>query len=487
MSLIKKVAFNTLAQISGKLTSTILGLFSLALIARYLGPESFGEYTTILAFLGFFAVFADFGLTLITVQFISDKRRDENKVLNNIFTLRLVSILFILLLAPVIAIFFPYSQSIKIGLIIALASFVFPALNQVIVGLLQKKLSMERDAISENISRVVLLLGIIIVKKIDAGLNGVLLVISISAFINFLSHYILALKFAVIKLAWDFSLWKEIFYKSWPLALTIVLNLVYLRADTLILSIFKSSEEVGFYGMPYKIIDVLATIPFMFAGLILPIITAAWLENKKDYFKKILQKSVDFMIIMAVPIVIGLQFVSKEIIVLIAGPEFVPSGLILQILIFSVAAVFIGVMFSHAVIALDKQKKMIGFYAFTSLSSLIAYFILIPKYSYFGAAGVTIYSELMIVFFSAYCVFKYSGFRLNLINLLKTLGAGAIMTIFLLVINGYTGSKGFFDKETVTGLISIIILAGSIYSLSLYLLGVVKKEDVLIIFKKQKI
>lgn len=487
MSLIKKVAFNTLAQISGKLTSTVLGLFSLALIARYLGPESFGEYTTILAFLGFFAVFADFGLTLITVQFISDKRRDENKVLNNIFTLRLVSILFILLLAPVIAIFFPYSQSIKIGLIIALASFVFPALNQVIVGLLQKKLSMERDAISENISRVVLLLGIIIVKKIDTGLNGVLLVISISAFINFLSHYILALKFAVIKLAWDFSLWKEIFYKSWPLALTIVLNLVYLRADTLILSIFKSSEEVGFYGMPYKIIDVLATIPFMFAGLILPIITAAWLENKKDYFKKILQKSVDFMIIMAVPIVIGLQFVSKEIIVLIAGPEFVPSGLILQILIFSVAAVFIGVMFSHAVIALDKQKKMIGFYAFTSLSSLIAYFILIPKYSYFGAAGVTIYSELMIVFFSAYCVFKYSGFRLNLINLLKTLGAGAIMTIFLLVINGYTGSKGFFDKETVTGLISIIILAGSIYSLSLYLLGVVKKEDVLIIFKKQKI
>lgn len=487
MSLIKKVAFNTLAQISGKLTSTVLGLFSLALIARYLGPESFGEYTTILAFLGFFAVFADFGLTLITVQFISDKRRDENKVLNNIFTLRLVSILFILLLAPVIAIFFPYSQSIKIGLIIALASFVFPALNQVIVGLLQKKLSMERDAISENISRVVLLLGIIIVKKIDAGLNGVLLVISISAFINFLSHYILALKFAVIKLAWDFSLWKEIFYKSWPLALTIVLNLVYLRADTLILSIFKSSEEVGFYGMPYKIIDVLATIPFMFAGLILPIITAAWLENKKDYFKKILQKSVDFMIIMAVPIVIGLQFVSKEIIVLIAGPEFVPSGLILQILIFSVAAVFIGVMFSHAVIALDKQKKMIGFYAFTSLSSLIAYFILIPKYSYFGAAGVTIYSELMIAFFSAYCVFKYSGFRLNLINLLKTLGAGAIMTIFLLVINGYTGSKGFFDKETVTGLISIIILAGSIYSLSLYLLGVVKKEDVLIIFKKQKI
>ena len=53
MSLAKKVAQNTLVQIIGKIVSTILGIFSLALMTRYLGQAGFGDYTTINTFLTF--------------------------------------------------------------------------------------------------------------------------------------------------------------------------------------------------------------------------------------------------------------------------------------------------------------------------------------------------------------------------------------------------------------------------------------------------
>lgn len=86
----------------------------------------------------FFATIADLGLTLITVQMISGEKDNENKILNNLFSLRLVSALIFIGLAPLSVIFFPYSGTIKIGVLIAAASFVFPALNQVIVGLFQK-------------------------------------------------------------------------------------------------------------------------------------------------------------------------------------------------------------------------------------------------------------------------------------------------------------------------------------------------------------
>ena len=85
MSLSAKIAHNTLIQVVGKVISTLLGLFSLALITRYLGPNGFGEYTTITTFLTFFAVLADFGLTLVTTQMISHKSEDEKKLLNNLF------------------------------------------------------------------------------------------------------------------------------------------------------------------------------------------------------------------------------------------------------------------------------------------------------------------------------------------------------------------------------------------------------------------
>jgi O-antigen/teichoic acid export membrane protein len=479
MSLAKKIAHNTLIQIIGKIISTVLGLFSLALITRYLGREGFGEYTTIITFLTIFAVMADFGLTLVTVQMISGVKDaiKENKILNNLFSFRLVSIIGLLALAPIVLIFMPYSNIVKGGVMITIIYFIFPALSQVVIGLLQKKLSMDRAALAEVLSRIVLIIAILSVWRYDFGLKGILVATILSGASSFIFHYIFAIKFTTIKLEWDSLLWREIFNRSWPLAITIILNLIYLRTDIIFLSLFKSAGEVGLYGAAYKVVDVLTTLPFMFAGLILPILTAAWLENKISYFKHVLQKSFDIMAIIAIPLIIGGQFLAEPVMAVVAGQEFNKSGIILQLLIIAVAAIFLGTMFSHAVIALDKQKKLIGFYAFTSISSLAAYFILIPRFSYFGAAAVTIYSELLIAIFSAYCVFKYSHFRPNFKVILKSILAGSLMGLFL-----YLYPKNL--QLGVLGLITTICLAASIYFVILFLIGGIKLEDLKTISKK---
>jgi O-antigen/teichoic acid export membrane protein len=337
---------------------------------------------------------------------------------------------------------------------------------------------MDRASLAEVASRLALIFGILLTKKFNAGLTGILLTTVASAGVSFILHYLFALKFAVIKLNFDLSLWRKIISKSWPLAITIVLNLIYLRADTLILSLLKGVKEVGLYGAAYKIIDVLTTVPFIFAGLILPILTAAWLENNHIYFKKVLQKSLDFMALLVIPLVIGAQFLGQPVMLFVAGRDFAAAGAILKILAFAVAAIFLGTMFSHAVVALDKQKKMIGFYIFTGVSSLVAYLILIPKFSYFGAAGVTIYSELLIALFSAYCVYKYSHFLPSFLPPGKALLAGILMGFFLY----------FFPRQyqnTLGGLIFIILIASLIYFIGLYFLGGIKPEDLKTIFKRQ--
>jgi O-antigen/teichoic acid export membrane protein len=423
-------------------------------------------------FLTVFAVMADFGLTLVTVQMISGvkDRIRENKVLNNLFGFRLFSVIATLILAPIVLIFMPYDTAIKIGVLITTVYFIFPALSQVVIGLLQKKLSMDRAALAEVLSRIILIIAILLVWFYDLGLNGILIATISSGASSFLFHYLFALKFTAIKPEFDLSLWREIFGRSWPLAITIILNLIYLRTDIIFLSLFKSAGEVGLYGAAYKVVDVLTTLPFMFAGLILPVLTAAWIDKKPEYFKKVLQKSFDFMAVLAIPLIVGGQFLAGPIMNVVAGPEFIKSGIILKFLIIAVAAIFLGTMFSHAVIALDKQKKLIGFYAFTSVSSLIAYFILIPKFSYFGATTVTIYSETLIACFSAYCVFKYSHFFPNLKIIAKAIIASMGMGIFLY----------FYPDSLQLRAISIIltvIIASIIYFIILCLIGGIKLED----------
>jgi len=477
MSIKKKVALNTIIQIIGKIISTFIGLFSLALITRYLGLAGFGKYTTIITFLTFFAVAADLGLTLVTAQMISAEDSNENKILNNLFSFRLVSSLIMLGFAPLIVIFFPYSLEIKLGVLAALIAFVFPALNQVLIGLFQKKLRMDLDVIAENLSRIALIIGIILTRQFALGLMGILMATVLSAAVNFIFHYIFSFKFSAIKLEFDFLIWKQIISKSWPLAITIVLNLIYLRTDTLFLSIFRSIDEVGLYGATYRIIDVLTTIPFMFAGLILPILTRAKIGGETEYFKKVLQKSFDFMLILAIPLVLGAQFLGRPIMIYTAGNEFAESGKILQLLIIAVAFIFLGTMFSHAVIALDKQKKMIGFYIFTSLSALAGYLLLIPKFSFYAAAGVTIYSEALIAACSVYCVYRYSYFLPNFKIALRSLISALAMGTFLY----------FFTplyQNTLAGLVFLLLAGCLIYFLILFLMGGIKAASIKEFFSK---
>ena len=123
MKLSTKVAYNTIIQVISKIFATILGLIAVAIITRYLGQVGFGEYTTVVTFLSFFAILADLGLTLVTVQMISRPNIDQNKILGNLLALRLVSAVIFLAFAPLVAIFFPYSNIIKIGIAITTLNF----------------------------------------------------------------------------------------------------------------------------------------------------------------------------------------------------------------------------------------------------------------------------------------------------------------------------------------------------------------------------
>ena len=148
MKLATKVAYNTIIQFISKFIATVLGLVAIAIITRYLGQHGFGIYTTAITFISFFGIIADFGLTLVTVQLISQPNRDQNKMIGNLMALRLVSATVFIGLGPLIVLLFPYSAEVKSAVAIVALSFVFIALNQVLVGLFQKHLRLDKVSIA---------------------------------------------------------------------------------------------------------------------------------------------------------------------------------------------------------------------------------------------------------------------------------------------------------------------------------------------------
>jgi len=478
MSLSRKIFHNTLVQVVGKISSTGLNLFAFALMTRELGQAGFGEYTTVITFLSFFAIVADLGLTLVTAQMISGAKDQENFILGNLFGLRLLSAVIFIGLAPLVVLFFDYSNGIKVGVLVAAASFIFTALNQIMVGLFQNRLKMEKVAWAETLSRFILIAGVILTVQKNWGLNGMLIATSAASFASFGLHFFFARRFAHIRPIFNRQQWREIIKLSWPLALTIAFNLIYLRADTLILSLIKSAEEVGLYGAAYKIIDVLSSLPFMFAGIILPLLITSWQNNDRPRFNRILQRSFDIMAMVALPLLVGTQFLADDIIILIAGREFLEAGNILRVLILAVAAIFLGNMMAHAVIAVQAQKKVIWIYAFTSLTALSAYLFFIPRFSYFGAAAVTIYSEVAIAALSTIFICRYSKFSLHWTGLIKATAASLLMGLLLWL-------RPEFFKNSNLGLGISLVGAMITYFLFLWLLRAFTRADLNLMTNKQ--
>ena len=473
MSVANKIFTNTLWQVVIRIINIFIGVFNLALITRILGQEGFGFYTTIFAFVQMLMIFADLGLYLALLREVSAAKTQaqENKVVNNIFTIRFVASLVMVVLAPIVIQAFPYSQEVKTGVIFFILAFFFQSLISTLTAVFSKKLAMPKVAITDLFNKIIYLALLYYLFVKSGNLNQILFAQTIVNFFTFILFYKFLRKYVKLRLAWDFTYWRYVWRYTWPLAVTVVLNLIYFKADTLILSGFKSPAEVGLYGAPYRVLEVLTTFPHMFMSLILPLFTAAWIAKNFTKLKNVLQHTFDFFSILTIGMIVGTWLISQPLMIMLAGEEFAGSGLILNILVVATAAIFFGTLFTYLVVALRLQKKMIKFFLIAALVGLIGYFVFIPKFSYWAAAYTTLAIEVLIAVFACLLVKKYWAFKLNFYVMLKSLLAG-IVTLAVL--------WSFKDINIfLTAILSVII-----YTLVLILTRAISKDLLKEVFKQ---
>jgi len=469
MSLARKIARNTFWQIGGKAISTLIGLATVALMTRYLGREGFGYYTTIVSYLQFFGVMVDFGLQMATAQMLARPGANESKVFGNLIAVRLISSVIFLGSGTLAVFILPYPPIVKVGVAIASFSFFFISLQSVLIGMYQKHMAMAEVAIAEVWGRLALLLGIWLSVYYDLGFYPIIFAVSAGSFVNFAILFFQSKKYLAYRPRLDSKILKDIWDTSWPLAITISLTLVYFRADTIILSFVRPAEDVGIYGAAYKVLEILIQFPYLFLGLILPLLTEFYLINRGLY-DKILQKSFDFMAIIAVPMVFATWLLAEKIMAFVAGADFAIAGGPLRILIVAAALIFFGALFGYAVVATGLQKKMIGFYLFNAAFSLIAYLIFIPLYSYWAGAILTVITEGIIVFSACFVLRKHTLSAIKLKVFWKAIFSSLIMCAMLLP----------FLKESILTLMVIGLL---VYFTVLYLVSGYDKNEVMEMIK----
>jgi O-antigen/teichoic acid export membrane protein len=477
MTLVRKIAYNTVISTGARLMGVALSLITIGFIARYLGKDGFGSYSLILAFLCTFDSLADLGLYSLLVREISKTETNEKKIVSNIFTIRIVALVILLIIASAIIWVFPYSDQVKNGTMLAAISFLFLSMGQVLMGIFQKYLRTDKSAIADILGRVVQFLVVIMVIKLGFGFYGIIFSLILGCLINFLLLFVFARKYVKFSLEFDFNYWKKLIKATIPIAASIVLTLIYFKIDSIFLSIplinsgsLSPISDVGIYGIAYKILEGLIFFPAMFVGLIMPLLSASAVGDKEK-FKKIYQKTLDILFIFIVPLIIGLVILSGQIVALVGGSDFSASAGPLNILAIAIGLIFIGNLLGNSIIALNKQKIGAWIYFAGMIFNIITNLIFIPKYQYLGAAWTTVGTELLVTILMFVLVYKTIHYFPKF-NIWKPLIAGLAMA----------GSIYLFKCWNIFLLIAIGMI---VYFAVLCSIQGIKKQEIQLITKKE--
>ncbi len=437
-SLTSKVAINTVVQSSSKAIMVATSIVTISLLTRYLGEEGFGEYTTVMTYLGLFGIIVDMGMYLIVVREVAKENADAEGILGNVLGIRLLVGGLILALAPVIAVLvFPYSHRVDMAIAIGAIGFLLISLNQIVSVVFQVNLVMWKLMVGEVLGRISILALTYYFILQNGNLWLFILANTLGNVVLLFFSYWFAIKYVKLLPKFQWSKWKLLFVETAPLAAVTLLSRVYFSIDTIFLSIFRSQIEVGIYGLPYKVLDILISFPAIFAGLVFPAMSRyASLKNMVD-LKRIYHKSFEFLLIIVVPILIGLCMTSNKIVAILGGEGFKDSPYLLQILSLAVVFIFFTTLSNNLVIAVQKQSKLVWVALASAVFNVALNITLIPMYSYWAASFIAVATQFLVLVLTSYYVWTLTKIGPNFNKWWQILLSSIVMAGLLFWLRDY--------------------------------------------------
>ncbi|MES2372520.1 MAG: flippase [Bacteroidota bacterium] len=194
---------------------------------------------------------------------------------------------------------------------------------------------------------------------------------------------------------------------------------IYITLDKVILGFLAGDASVGYYSAVLRINNITLSIIGSFGIVIYPQLTRLYAENRMEDFTRMVNKLVNLIISVCLPMAIGFCLCAPEIIYIVAGGSFSRAILPMQVLCLLCLLISLSNIFGNLVLASMSKDKQFSLSAFgAAIISLLFSGILIPAYKELGAAIANLCAELAICGLTFFFARKYVRFDLSLKKLL---------------------------------------------------------------------
>lgn len=437
------------------------------LVARRLGSEELGKFLIALTFSNFAFVFVRFGSDFIIAREIAKDKTVAAQYLSSsvIAMLVLWGICFIvtLLILPWLG----YDDVVDTTIILLVASLVFRLVTEALNACYQGYERMDYAAVVSFVSSAILIAGAIAVSNFGNTVIVLAWLMLIESGLTMVTSLLLVknVVYPIFLFPIDLGFTWKLFKTCLPFFWMTLAGLAHQRGDILVLSKMTSGLQVGLYGAAYKLFEGLAVFPAAIAKLFLPVMSRSYQENEQS-FLAIYSKSLRYILIVLFPITVGVFFLSKKFLILFFGPEFGPSAVVLQILIWILVSQGITNTTGRGIMAMGKERYFYWMGAVVVPINIVLNIILIPRLGILGSAIASLCSFSLSAFLSV-VVMHLNHCYINFRPILGSLVAAAIMGGVVFAFQGL--SLGITVPVAAVAYLIFLIFFGGLTAEDLYL------------------
>lgn len=421
------------------MSSFIFPLITFPYVSRILLPIGTGKVSFATSVISYFAMFAQLGIPTYGIRVcaqIRDKKDELTKVVQELFIINIIMSL-LAYIALFVAVFtIPRLNAEKELFFIVSLTILFNAIGMewLYKALEQYTYITVRSIVFKFFALIAMFM--FIHNQDDYIIYGAISIFAASAsnILNFIHSH----KYISLKPVGNYNFHRHFKAIAIFFAMSCATT-VYTNLDTIMLGFMSTDADVGYYSASVKIKTILVSIVTSLGAVLLPR-ASYYVEHKMlDKFYNITLKAINFVFLVAMPLMVYFMLFAKEGIFFLSGPAYEKSVIPMQIIMPTL--LFIGltnIMGMQMLVPLGKEKIVLYSEIAGVIVDVIINALLIPKMASTGAAIGTLAAEAVVwivQFLALRDVVTDAYIRVKYKTLIIALLLGSMASIFVKLMN----------------------------------------------------
>lgn len=390
---VRSLTKNYIILAGAEFASKVLSALAFAILARTLGPESYGQLEFVLALIFIATIFSDLGLGVYGARELAKHPDSSSTLMVHITALRYILSTVAYFLLVLLAIWMNQPQEVKnLIFLYGLTLFGLPLLIQ---WTFQGRDWMQFIALASIVRWSVFFTGIFLfVRSTDnlirvpfvemAGICSAVILLG-GVYIKF---------FGFPKAAFQKEFLLQALRKAAPIGGSELMWAIRVYFATILLGLIIGGSELGWFSAALRLVIALHAFVWLYFYNLFPSISRTTTTGLSE-LQKIIAHSLKLSPIVLLIGVLGVLF-AQPAVSLFFGKEFQQAGEAFKILIWVIPIAWMSGHYRYALIGYDKQTVEFGCSMLGAITSILLNLILVPRIGYLGAAWALVVSEAVI-------------------------------------------------------------------------------------------